>query len=700
MSLSNRNVRVMAVALLASVLPLAAFAQARPPLSAADVADIVTLEKIEDRRNYDTAALQRIATAPHPELRRRAALAIARLYDWRGRDLLKSMRAETDTAVLATVVWATGQLVDTSAVEWIDSLLRDENTPTGVATEAAGAFGKIRTSDTRLRLALYLNDAVPGPKSAPAVAEALLSIGRHRDRGDITSIARWAASPDDELRWRAAWALFRPRDPIAIPELLQLSKDPSPEVRFWAVRGLTGPRADSSGVGAAVAQQAIMEALGSDDRRVQVEAVRALGSHADGVSLVQLILLLEAEDPWIATMAAEAIGSRGDNARAAIAQLGQATGADHPAWVRAAALTSLADVWLSAAQQPAIAMAKDTSLTVRTAAVGVLARLKVGGRAGLAALRNDADRAVRTAAHAAWIALADTIENPVVRRAARKAAFASRDVAVRAGAARSMAEWAEPSDIPLLLDAFAVALKDSAVIAQDAVIEALAEIESRGGSAAAALFAKYPTAPSDIVYNAAGRAFGPKTLAAWGRGRPVRSRRTDADYQRIVEALIVPAYNGAPAPTLRWTTTRGDLDTELNTLDTPLASDYLMQLTAKGAMQRIRFDRVVPNFVAQQREVLIDEPLQRDEISRGRLVRGNLSWGSNIGNAPRFPGQRGPGAAYDTGPAVYTFGVTPQPHNEGDFAALGRIIKGMDVVEKLELGDYLKSVRLLKPGEK
>ena len=403
MSLSNRNVRVMAVALLASVLPLAAFAQARPPLSAADVADIVTLEKIEDRRNYDTAALQRIATAPHPELRRRAVLAIARLYDWRGRDLLKSMRAETDTAVLATVVWATGQLVDTSAVEWIDSLLRDENTPTGVATEAAGAFGKIRTSDTRLRLALYLNDAVPGPKSAAAVAEALLSIGRHRDRGDITSIARWAASPDDELRWRAAWALFRPRDPIAIPELLQLSKDPSPEVRFWAVRGLTGPRADSSGVGAAVAQQAIMEALGSDDRRVQVEAVRALGSHADGVSLVQLILLLEAEDPWIATMAAEAIGSRGDNARAAIAQLGQATGADHPAWVRAAALTALADVWLSAAQQPAIAMAKDTSLTVRTAAVGVLARLKVGGRVGLAALRNDAARAVRTAAHAMWL---------------------------------------------------------------------------------------------------------------------------------------------------------------------------------------------------------------------------------------------------------------------------------------------------------
>ena len=196
------------------------------------------------------------------------------------------------------------------------------------------------------------------------------------------------------------------------------------------------------------------------------------------------------------------------------------------------------------------------------------------------------------------------------------------------------------------------------------------------------------------------RALGPKPLAAWGTGRPIHSTRTDADYKRIVETLIVPAYNGAPAPRLRWETTRGAVDTDLDALDTPLATDYLLSLVAKGAMRHIRFDRVVPNFVAQQRSVLVDEPLQRDEISRGRLTRGNLSWGTNIGNASRFRGTRGPGAAYDTGPADYTFAQTPQPHNEGDFSALGRIVGGMDVVDRLELGDYVKSVRLLKPGAK
>ncbi|MDA1082252.1 MAG: HEAT repeat domain-containing protein [Gemmatimonadetes bacterium] len=725
MPLQTRNRLIVAVSALASALAFTAalvaalvaalgapfFASAqggasgRPSLSKSDVDEIINLEHIEDRRDFDARALQRIAKAQHPELRRRAALAIARLYDPRGRELLRSMRSDSDTAVLATVVWATGQLVDTSAVAWLDSLLGEERTPVGVATEAAGAFGKIRTSDTRLRLSLYLSAAAPGPARAPVVAEALLSIGRHSERGDISSITRWAESPDAELRWRAVWALWRPGDPEAVPALLQLSSDPSAEVRSWAVRGLTGPRSDSSGLGSAIARDALLAALDDDDRRVATNAVRTLGTHSDAPSLLQLVLLLDEPDPWIATTAADAIGARGDNARGALGPLANATSDGHSPWVRAAALIALTDVGLSAALYPATAMATDTSLVVRTAAVGVLTRLKVGGLVGLETMLSEPDRGVRRDAHAAYLALVDTLENFELSRAARKQAFTSRDVAVRAGAAKSMATpiaaWADSSDIPMLLDAFAVALRDSAAIAQDAVIETLAEIESRGGNAAAAFFAKYRTAPSEIVYGMAGRAFGFRTLAAWGTGRPIRSARTNADYKRIVETLIVPAYNGEVPPRLRWETTRGDVDTELNPLDTPLATDYLLSLVKQGAMRNIRFDRVVPNFVAQQREVLIDEPLQRDEISRGRLVRGNLSWGSNIGNSPMYPGRgRGPGAAYDTGPAVYVFAHTPQPHNEGDFAALGRIVNGMDVADLMQLGDYVKSVRVLKPGEK
>src|SRR6476619_6626587 len=98
---SNRNSLILAATLML-VSSSRGVSQSRPALVAADIAEIVALEKIEDRRDFDAAALTRIASAKHPELRRRATLAIARLYDPRGRELLRAMRAESDTAVLAT----------------------------------------------------------------------------------------------------------------------------------------------------------------------------------------------------------------------------------------------------------------------------------------------------------------------------------------------------------------------------------------------------------------------------------------------------------------------------------------------------------------------------------------------------------------------------------------------------------------------
>ncbi len=693
---SSRLFRAFGASLAFAIASVPVIAQSRAPLSPADVADMVTLEKIEDRRTFDDATLQRIAAAKHPELRRRATLTIARLYDFRGRALLKSMRAESDTAVLASVVWATGQLIDSSAVEWINGLLQSEATPVGVAVEAAGALGKIRTAETREQLATYLRTANATPAAAPVVAEALLSIGRHRTRGDLHAIVRWATSPDLDIRWRAAWALFRPRDPAAVPSLLALADDPSPDVRFWAMRGLTAARADSSGAGAPAAQAKLMEAIGDGDRRVQTEAIRALGTHADLPSLVQLAVLLEEKDMWIAVTAAEALGARGDKAKATVAQLTDATSATHQAALRATALNALTNVWLAAAIKPALAMANDSSLTVRLAAAQTLTKLGVSARPALVKLRTDANTEIRTLANTAWLALADTIEDPAVRRAARNAAFASPDAALRTAAAISMREWADSTDVPTLLRAFALAVKDVAPNAAEATIATIGAIDRRGGGATSAFFKRFAASPSDQIWMIAGREFGERVIREWGPGRPAHTARTDADYQRIVETLVVPAYNGAPNPRLKWETSRGVMETELNPLDTPLATDYLLSLVALNKVTGVRFERVVPNFVDQQKEVLPSQEPQRDEISRGRLVRGRLSWGTNIGNAPNFPGQRGPGAAYDTGPAVYTFGLTPQPHNEGDFSALGLVTAGMDVADKMQLGDVVR--RVTRPG--
>jgi cyclophilin family peptidyl-prolyl cis-trans isomerase len=166
-----------------------------------------------------------------------------------------------------------------------------------------------------------------------------------------------------------------------------------------------------------------------------------------------------------------------------------------------------------------------------------------------------------------------------------------------------------------------------------------------------------------------------------GRGaRPAPPTRAEADYRRIVERWIVPDYNRASRPRAVLSTPRGEIELELYAGDAPLGVEYFFSVVTSGAIVGTEFGRVVPNFVAQQRPIR-DAVTLRDEVNRRGLTRGNLSWAS---------------AGLDTGRPGYTLGVTPQPHNEGDFTALGRVIRGMEVVERLELGDAVTAARTNK----
>jgi cyclophilin family peptidyl-prolyl cis-trans isomerase len=162
--------------------------------------------------------------------------------------------------------------------------------------------------------------------------------------------------------------------------------------------------------------------------------------------------------------------------------------------------------------------------------------------------------------------------------------------------------------------------------------------------------------------------------------RPTPATRAAADYRRIVERWIVPEYNGAARPRAVVTTPRGEIELELFPGDAPLGVEYFSNVVASGAIVGTEFGRLVPNFVAQQRPIR-DAATLRDEISRRGLTRGNLSWAS---------------AGLDTGRPGYTLGVTAQPHNEGDFTALGRVTRGMDAVDRLELADAITAARMAK----
>jgi HEAT repeat protein/cyclophilin family peptidyl-prolyl cis-trans isomerase len=567
----------------------------RKTLTPADVDDIARLLMLEDTRELDEAAVSRMLHSAHPEVRRRAAIAVGRIAKDAGRALLMKSRTDSDSEVVASVAFATGQLKDADAIPWLLELLLSQRTAPGVAREAAIALGKIQTPEARAALARFLADAPTAPANASVAGAALLAIGRVPGRGDLAPIVRWTKSPNVEIRWRAAWALFRSRDAAAGPHLLLMSRDASAEVRCWAVRGLARPAppaaaspaaanppasaadptqspANPAAASTTAAVERLRAAVKDPDRRVRTEAIRALATYGDDESFAIVLAALDSPDLWLSVSAAETMGRFPARAAVIGPRLIEAAAATRPLAVRSAALTSLVSIAPEAALDLASLLALEHSEAARDASRRALQRLGDAGRARL-------DELVA----------------------------------------------ADPSFAP----------------------------PARGRGA------PQPPAPAPV--------------------------RTLDDYRRIAQRWVVPDYNGVPKPRAVWTTPRGAIEIELYAGDAPLAVDYFVQLVESGAIVGTEFGRVVPNFVAQQRTIANAATL-RDEVNRRGLTRGNLSWAS---------------AGLDTGRPGYTLGHTPQPHNEGSFTSLGRILRGMDVVDRLELGDAVTATRMVpRPAAK
>ena len=369
---------------------------ARPPLSTAEIADITRLVMLEDTRELDEAAIGQALRSTHPEVRRRAAMAIGRIAKPAGGALLTTARQDSDAAVVAAVAFATGQLKDPATVGWLGELLTSPNTTPDVAREAARSLGKIVVPESRAVLARYLSSAPDTQAARPPVGEALLSIGRFTTRDDLAPIIRWTKTSDAELRWRATWALFRPRDPAAMPELLRLSADPSADVKFWAMRGLGPIPAGRGREGAApvttptvdpsLLTARLREGVRDADRRVRTEALRALSQYDDEESFKVIISALDSDDTWMSVSAAEAMGRFQTRAAVVVPRLVAATQPSKPLALRITALTPLSTLAPEAALEPA------TSTGAR-----VERHRASGGQAGAEPARRRWPRATRRA---------------------------------------------------------------------------------------------------------------------------------------------------------------------------------------------------------------------------------------------------------------------------------------------------------------
>jgi peptidylprolyl isomerase len=134
-------------------------------------------------------------------------------------------------------------------------------------------------------------------------------------------------------------------------------------------------------------------------------------------------------------------------------------------------------------------------------------------------------------------------------------------------------------------------------------------------------------------------------------------------------------------------TNLGEIKIELFPNEAPFTVQNFLKLAEKKYYDGIIFHRVVPNFVIQAGDPTgtgfggPDYSI-RTEISQLKFETGILGMAS---------------AGKDTEGSQFFITHSPQPHLDGKYTVFGRVIDGMDIVDRIQVGDYIESVIISSP---
>ncbi len=647
------------------------------PLSADELVRAAALMEMEDSRTTSIQSVLAASSAESSAIRARSALTLGRLRSSEGRDALVSLLQDPDTAVAATAAFSLGQLGDTLVVPNLAAVMNGSGALRWtVAAEAASALGKLGSAASADALMGLLATQELGARAREPVASALLATWRHPRPTDYGFITRWTASPDPELRWRAAYALVRRPTAAAASVLQPLVTDPDARVRAMALRSLTAPLADSAGIGTD-ALPAVIAAINDPDYTVRINAARTLGTYSAPTSVQALTGALEGSDGHLAITAAESLGRLSTAASMGAQRLGEvALDATRSVALRQTALEALARIQPSQSAEIADRLAFDPAWRIRASAARALALAPPSARDRLATLRRDADGRVASAALQALVAAAGDSVAPL--RSVLIESLAMPDIGARTAAISALGRLGDPATLPMLLDAYGRALADDDNDAQLAAIDAIAALERAGASPARAFFTRFRRSDDYMVRLRAQSRFG-GAANSWGDPLPLEPRH--AAYADMLAAAQPPN----PRPRVLIETNVGSIDLRLFARDATLTVENFVRLARSGYFDGQEWPRVVPNFVVQGGDPRGDTSggpgySIRDEFNRHRYGTGTLGMALS-----------GP----DTGGSQWFITHSPQPHLDGAYTVFGEMVSGQDVLERIVPGDRILRINVL-----
>ena len=645
------------------------------PLSRIEI--LARILVLEDSRSLGDASLQRFLQNEDPAIRRRAALAAGRIGDPLVIPRLIQRLKDPEAEVRRSAAFALGLVGSVEGSPALIEALGDPDAATrGRAGEALGRIGQPsagkaiadafrRTLPRRGDTPLRIRGDDPGRADDPWVELRLdlVALARLKDAESLAHAVLGSDSAPLIDWWVSVWAAMRVGDSRLAPILLAGARAEDPYIRSLAARGLGALKNPSH-------LSVLRELVADSNPGVAVQALRAVGiigaeegsriaaAHVDSPNLAvrREALLAIATLPSPARWRSRIIDNVG-----------------HPdPWIRSAAWPVLVRIEGEDVGLVLSTIGPDGDWRVRQAVAGALAET-LGERAApfLLPMLEDADARVIPAVLAALArargqdavpTLLDQVANP--------------DMGIRAAAVEGLSSL-EKSAGRAFTAAFARALQaslgDPDIEARIAVVDAVAKNVTEEGR----------TLLRRIAGSDPSRAVRQKAMNALSEGfaPPEEGGLRLADARRLVSVYETNAQN-LYSPHVLIATRYGTIELVLDVVDAPLTSMSFVRLAQSGFFNGLTFHRVVPGFVVQG-----GDPRGDGYGGPGSTVR------CEYNQRPYGRGALGMAlSGKDTGGSQFFITLEPQPHLDGSYTQFGRVLSGMDVVEKIRPGDVIDRI--------
>lgn len=627
---------------------------------------LATIAMLEDSRSMGNGELLDYIKDPDTEIRMRSVIALGRMGVKSTVTNLVPLLADSVESVRLEAAFAMGQIGGSEAMLAISSKI-DKEKVDAVKSAMIEALGTIGNPVAVATILGYVEN--PDPRIRKSCAFAFSRIADHHQTDKLIELSRDSV---EDVRWMAVFAMARTGDSTALGRLQWCLKDSSSLARQYAARAI-GELGDSTDL-----DDLTQRLQREDNDLVKINLIRSIAEIGDRRALKSLLNVLSGDDP--VHVKAEAIAAIGrlklNKAMAKVKPLF----ADEDRTIKDAALTTVAQIDPEFFLQNVETFLDSADRYEKTAIIEGLASIdSVSSFDFLSALFDDPSGTVRCEALSAMGDFKDIDIKPYI-----ETGLDDPDFTVVVTAIDIIAKRKDTSFVGKIAGVYADHLADKEPDIRLAIVQEFGKwVDSTSPNPA--MMEVFNRSLGDVDYLVREAGINAYLKIGIDHTSSLGKYQTGINSQNY--AQLFERYESNPKAVIE--TNRGVIEFELLYNIAPKTVNNFINLAESGFYDKKVWHRVVPAFVIQ------------DGCPRGD------GWGgpgytirSEWNRKPYTKGTIGMAhSGKDTGGSQFFIAETALPHLDGRYTAFGQVITGMRLVDRIEVGDSIRTIDIITSAD-